>query len=249
MADRSDWRALVEELDRWSEAGRTARLWLRDDDAIEPGKALDRLLGLADRYELPVTLAVIPANVSPALAPIVASRPSVAVAVHGWDHRNHAGAGEKKAELGAHRRPDVVLGELGRARSLVEGLFGKSAVPVLVPPWNRIADALLPELEGLGFRALSTFGRARGAPPVCVNTHVDPIDWHGDRTCLPRARLIAGMVAGLRDRRIEGSAEPLGVLTHHLVHDEAAWSFLDDLFAVTTGHEACRWSDLRELLD
>ena len=37
------WQDLRDELDRWAEAGRTATLWWRDDDAVMPGPLLDRL--------------------------------------------------------------------------------------------------------------------------------------------------------------------------------------------------------------
>ena len=43
------WQALAGELDRWQRAGRRADFWWRDDDAVAPGLALERLLGLARR--------------------------------------------------------------------------------------------------------------------------------------------------------------------------------------------------------
>ena len=55
------WQPLVEELARWQRAGRKAELWLRDDDAVDPTPALDRLLDLTGEFAVPVTLAVIPA--------------------------------------------------------------------------------------------------------------------------------------------------------------------------------------------
>ena len=42
------WVELQAELDRWQEAGKTARFWLRDDDAIEPTPQLERFLVLAE---------------------------------------------------------------------------------------------------------------------------------------------------------------------------------------------------------
>ena len=39
----------------------------------------------------------------------------------------------------------------------------------------------------------------------------------------------------------------MGLLTHHLVHDEAAWIFLDAFFAATARHPACRWATLADL--
>jgi hypothetical protein len=49
--------------------------------------------------------------------------------------------------------------------------------------------------------------------------------------------------------RRDGSAdraEPTGWLTHHAVHDAAAWQFLETLFQRTHKH-GVRWIDPREL--
>ena len=55
----------------------------------------------------------------------------------------------------------LVLGELGTGRMALERLFGARPLPVLVPPWNRIAPALVPTLPEIGFAGLSTFGARR----------------------------------------------------------------------------------------
>ena len=41
-------------------------------------------------------------------------------------------------------------------------------------------------------------------------------------------------------------AEPTGLLSHHLVHDEAAWRFIDDYIEATKSHPAARWISARE---
>ena len=96
------WQPLLSELARWTDAGRAADFWLRDDDAVEPTAALDRLLGLTGASAIPVTLAVIPAFTGEPLASRLAGEPHVTVGVHGWAHRNHASEGQKKQELGHH---------------------------------------------------------------------------------------------------------------------------------------------------
>ena len=91
----STWLPLAAELDRWSEAGRQIRLWLRDDDAVAPTPALDRLWLLGERFALPVLLAVIPMQAEPALAEALHDRPSLLACQHGCRHVNHAPAGQK----------------------------------------------------------------------------------------------------------------------------------------------------------
>lgn len=241
MIDHVGWQALDAELTLWHDAGRVADLWLRDDDAVEPTPALERLIASAGREAIPVTLAVIPAHAGEALAVRLSSEPDVAVAVHGWAHHDHAPAGSKKAELGPHRPAEIIAAELARAKATIEKRFGERALPVLVPPWNRIGQNIVPLLGSLGFAALSVYGRAGSAPLPLVNTHADIIDWHGSRGGKDHGELVAGLIEELRWRRESGSTEPLGILTHHLVHDEAAWSFLDRLFEATAGKTGCRW--------
>jgi peptidoglycan/xylan/chitin deacetylase (PgdA/CDA1 family) len=247
MAEDPIWQPLYAELDRWKQAGRVADLWLRDDDAVQPTAALDRLLDLAGRHAIPALLAVIPAHAGEPLAARLALEPGIAVAVHGWAHENHAPDGEKKQELGPHRAAAIVLGELSRAKAGIDRLFAAQAAPVLVPPWNRIDGALLPSLRDIGFAALSVFGTAKpGALPI-INTHVDIIDWHGGRGGKDHGGLVQELAGELRRRREAGSREAVGVLTHHLVHDETAWLFLERLFEATGEHPACRWASIRDL--
>src|SRR5919206_2172704 len=130
---RSDdlWAPVHRELDLWAEAGRSARLWLRDDDAVAPTPALDALIALAEDFEIPVLLAVIPAFADEALARRLDGARLVRPAVHGYAHANHAGAQEKKQELGPHRPRAVVLGELAAGRARLAALFRARPPPVL----------------------------------------------------------------------------------------------------------------------
>jgi peptidoglycan/xylan/chitin deacetylase (PgdA/CDA1 family) len=242
----TDWAPLVAALDDWNAQGRVARFWLRDDDAVEPTPALDRLLGLNRDHAVPITLAVIPAHVQEALAALLGNHPDVTVALHGWSHENHAPAHQKKQELGAHRPTDVVLSELAAGFDRLNALFGRSFVPVLVPPWNRIDKALLPGLPQLGLSALSVFGAEKSGPVPEINTHADIMDWHGTRGCRPGGDIVADILKRMDEMQRSGGA--MGLLTHHLVHDEAAWQFIHGLLSVTAGHPACRWCSLPDLL-
>ena len=151
------WRHLDEELDTWAAAGRRATLWWRDDDAVEPSPELARLMALAAARDLPLALAVIPARASEALAKWLKANPARATLLqHGYAHQSHARAGEKKTELGAQRPAKVVLEELARGWARMTALFGAEWAPILVPPYNRIAEDVVQGLTGLGFQGLST---------------------------------------------------------------------------------------------
>ena len=235
------WEALDAELACWRDAGRTPAVWWRDDDAVEASAALDRLLGLAGRFDLPLVLAVVPAAAGEALAERLAGEPAgIGVVQHGYAHQNHAPAGIPKVELGPHRPAMIVVGELGTGWLALERLFGTRALPILVPPWNRIDPMFIPMLPEIGFRGLSTFGVRRRREPVTgmlqVNTHVDLVDWRGSRGFVGEEKALAGLTDGLRRQRLAvpdprgGEPEPIGLLSHHLVMDEPGWGFLARLF-------------------
>jgi len=246
IPDAEVWRPLVAELDRWEQHGKRARFWLRDDDAVIPTSALDRLLDLSGALAVPITLAVIPNETGPALARRLDNAPGVSVAVHGWSHENHASPGEKKLELGMHRGADAVLEELRAGSAHLSSLYSVRFTGLLVPPWNRIDAQLYPHLPGLGFTGLSTFGPEHNLPVPAINTHVDLIDWKGTRGGRDTAALIADTVHRLQ--AVFDNAGSVGILTHHLVHDTGAWVFLERLFHLTTRHSGCNWMPVTELL-
>src|SRR4051812_9510597 len=237
------WNDLAAALDRAQDSGQEVELWLRDDDAVAPSAALERLLALSTAHAVPLTLAVIPAATGAPLAARLDGQRLVRVAAHGFAHTNHAPADEKKQELGPHRPTQAVLGELARGLGRLRALHGGRVLPLLVPPWNRIDAQLVAQLPAAGFEILSTFGPPRPAPLRVLNSTVDIIDWHGSRGGRDPGALLAEILAQLT----QSPRRPIGLLTHHLVHDAAAWAFLERLLAVTAGHPASRWRDVSAL--
>jgi hypothetical protein len=247
----ADWSDLKQELDLWRAAGRDATLWWRDDDAVRPTPALDRLLTLA--AGLPLALAVIPGEATCSLAERLADSPAVHVLQHGWRHTNHAPNGEKKAEFGAHRPSGAMLGELAAGWQHLARIFGERALAVLTPPWNRISTGLLPLLRGAGYAGLSTAGPRQRAEPSPglrqVNTHADLVGWATGTFVgtAPVLGLVIGHLAARRAGTID-AREPTGLLTHHLVMDREGEHFIGKFVDFTRRHEAVRWLGADEAL-
>lgn len=236
-------RSLQDEIARRADIGKPMQFWLRDDDAIEPTAELDHLLALTAAHAVPVLLAVIPSLTGEALAARLADESHVSVAVHGWAHKNHASFGEKNQELGAHRPDEQVLAELGAGLEILTALHVGRFVPMLVPPWNRIAPAVVAGLPALGFEALSVFGPEKPAPLKMLNTHVDIIDWRGTRGGRPAEMVIADLI------RVSQSHDgPIGLLTHHLVHDCVARELMAMIFEATAAQSGCSWHSAGDLL-
>lgn len=242
--------ALLAELDLRAAAGDPpVRLWLRDDDASAPGPALNRLAALAERFALPVLLATIPMLATPALSAELAGKPILLPCQHGAWHRNHAPAGGKKSEFGAERPWSAVAAELRAGRQRLSELFGERLLPVFVPPWNRIDPQLASRLPELGFTGLSCFrGFRLGATPglTVANTDLDIMDWQGGRIGRSLDAMAAELALLLAARRGAAEARPaLGLLLHHLDHDDAGWAALEGLLLLLTRHPAIAPADPR----
>ncbi|OAI50088.1 hypothetical protein AYO46_10630 [Betaproteobacteria bacterium SCGC AG-212-J23] len=218
------WDRFVAEVER-----RKPVFWLRDDDAATVTPALERLLSFA----VPVALAVIPDLAEPSLF-----EKNVAFLQHGCDHRNRAATGEKKTEFPATEAIPDALERLRRSRERLVSMGGDKVLPVVAPPWNRMRRELAAELPRIGIRGLSGYGEAESLPGVLqVNTQVDIVAWRDGKRFIgdeEAARL--AMTYVLRN-------QPVGWLTHHAVHDAAAWEFLERLFAL----RGPRWAGAAEL--
>ncbi len=249
------WDRLADEIAAWRELGRTATLWWRDDDARTVGPNLDRLLELAGGSGVPLALAVIGGDADEGLGARLAGLRAGRdwVLVHGFRHIDHAPAGAKRSEFPDGRIVYEMLADVAISREALVALCGPRLLPIFVPPWNRIAEIFLPRLTHAYIRGLSRHGpRAQAAPAADileVNTHVDPIDWRGDRGFIGEAAALGAIVRHLRDRR-EGRVdadEPTGILSHHAVMDEAGWRFLAELFERAAAMDGLGWLDAGEI--
>ena len=243
------WDWLARELDRWGESGQSASFWWRDDDATEPSAELERLLQTSLHHDLPLALAVIPAQLDPRLVTHLQQFPRTSVLQHGFNHRSHALPGQRKLELGGDRDADAILGELAQGYRILQQQFADRFVPVMVPPWNRIDANLLARLSDIGLCGLSTMRVRRLAHPapglLQVNTHLDPINWRTHRGFIGLYPAVAILVQHLLARRTgyRDLQEPTGILSHHLAQSEPVWRFLDRLFEFLGKHPAVTWVD------
>jgi hypothetical protein len=176
---------------------------------------------------------------------------------HGWRHANRAVEG-RKSEYPSGLPAAVVAAEIAAGRNRLVTLFGPRALPVFVPPWNRIAPELLAILAEVGIAAVSTIAlpkateRVAGRPAGLgsVDVHVDLTNWKGGRGFIGVAAALGLLVAWLRRVRLDDAASPhpFGILTHHLIMDRETAGFLDGLIKLIAEHRAVRWVDIAELL-
>ena len=240
------WDGLSEELARWRDAGRNVDLWWRDDDAGATTPALQRLVSLSSASGVPLALAVIPAKAEPEMLATLHER--ITVIQHGTDHVNRAGAGEKKTEFPALEPAAEALSRLAAASARLKDMARARFLPVLAPPWNRLPEQLLPHLKS-AYIGLSRYGPRKGSAALLqINTHIDIVAWQGDRRFVGEEAALRMTVnhLALRRRGEADAREPTGLLTHHACHDEAAWRFLERLFAFTR-EAGARWRTAAEI--
>ncbi len=264
------WRDLERELDLWGKACARARFWVRDDDASKITPQLERLDQLATSHGIQIGLAVIPALLSADFITYLNSGAAPFFPMcHGWDHANHGVQG-KPSEFGPERPLGEQLQDLERARAAFCAAF--HIAPVFVPPYDNIAPSTAEALPSAGFAALSCapsrvvqrLTRLHGrfawlpalpvSPPLPVRSldvHVDPVDWYRDLpTASERAEIEQKVVRELRLRRKRyvDPTTPIGILLHHLMHDDAIWAVTDELIGVLQAHPATTFLPLGEIM-
>jgi predicted deacetylase len=224
--------ALGSELNLWARAGRAPVLWWRDDDARGPTEALEQMLELSRRHDAPLTVAAIAGPNLTALVRRCEAQPDIEIAVHGFKHLNRQPEGRGFGEIVEDDSVDWVRAQL---RATVMQFHRAGAIPALfVPPWNNLQPQLLAALPDTPIRAVSGFdqGFSEAGGVSRLDTHLDLLRWKGGGRFRGTWRFLLRMRKLLAQRRLSGQwDQPIGLLTHHLDHDRAAWRFLDTFLA------------------
>jgi hypothetical protein len=247
------WPKLQRELDLWAESGKQASFWWRDDDAISETPQLQLLDSLSQTFDIPVSIAVIPASLEASLPKFLQQRDHFSVLQHGYRHSSYAAKGVKKIELGGERPLDIIATELCDGFERLSNAIPDQFIPVIVPPWNRIEPRVYNELTDIGFTGISVAGARKVSYPVTgllqINTHLDPINWRHGRDFIGSQIAIELLQQHLYLRRTTDRCgdEPTGLLTHHLVHTEAIWNFCQSLFKHLNQHPAAHWVSARQM--
>jgi predicted deacetylase len=216
------------ELAAWRRLGVKPRLWWRDDDARGSTPQLDRLLRLAGPR--PLALAVIPDGDLSALAGRLQTAANVSVGQHGVDHVDRRTSGPP-SEYPEWPSAETLKARIAGGRALMTqaGL----APRFYTPPWNAVDPGLAAALRAIGLPILSA-----GADQVAhdgldyASAEIDVLSWKRGGVFKGPLRVMSAMRRALVERRREGDlGRPVGLLTHHLVHDEAAWTFLERALA------------------
>ncbi|MCG3163166.1 MAG: hypothetical protein JMDDDDMK_04549 [Acidobacteria bacterium] len=224
-------------------------LFFRDDDVDEDEATLRRLLEIFLRREAPINLGVIPGRLTAAGGELLAQSVSAAPALielnqHGWLHLNHEREG-RKCEFGPGRTYAEQLADIARGQERMTEAFGSDWFPVFIPPWNRCVADTHRALDQLGFRA---FSAKRGSSVVTgyrfkeISITLDLFNWL-DGASLKSAEEIVDELSAQLARQ-----QTIGVMLHHKVMDEQAFTFLDAVLDAFASSPDVRFHTFQSLL-
>jgi hypothetical protein len=240
------------ELRRWRAAGRTARLWWRDDDAGGSASTLDRLLldrllQLSAATHRPLTLALAPVGEMSGLAARLDGAELVNLAQCGVESKTPR-EGSEADEFPQDWDQKQIQAALAAGWSRIEKL--PRVLKVFVSPRSDIHPRLERALGANGYAGWSAGGlvAASGTCPR-LDIHLDLMRWRDGLRFRGRGALLAALAGELRRRRRAGLWEaPIGLLSHHRAHDTAAWTFLGDFLRWTGDRPEFAWVSLSDLL-
>ncbi|MGH9754775.1 MAG: hypothetical protein ACREA2_18515 [Blastocatellia bacterium] len=252
------WSQLHASLERLQADGRTINLFFRDDDVDEDEESLRRLLRFFIERETPVNLAIIPGLLTDEAVRLLADNrignPGLlCLNQHGWRHINHESVGQsvgqnvrRKCEFGASRNFAEQFEDIVRGRARLNEAFGSDWFPAFIPPWNRCADVTYRVLDQLGFQALSAM---RGGVAVTgygfreISITLDLYRWKGGARLKPAEEIVDDLM-----RQSQTMGQTIGIMLHHKVMDESAFSFLGSLLDALAPHSIARFHTFQSLL-
>ncbi len=172
--------------------------------------------------------------------------PRVAVLQHGWQHKNHAARGREEDRA---RRKASALGCASTsfaAAAIGSARCSRDPSPSSCRPGTASPKMCARRWTRSDFRASRPSARHRQTSRI-RSTRISTFS-SGAR-CAGRSPAPRPMRGSLPKSSggLTAMPEPIGILTHHLVHEEASWALLDELFAMTARHPAARWPEIKEL--
>ncbi len=243
------WPQLQTSLGRLQADGRTINLFFRDDDVDEDEESLQRLLRLFSGRDTPINLAIIPGLLTDGAIELLkecqAGKPGlICLNQHGWRHVNHEREG-RKCEFGSSRSFAEQFEDIARGQARLNEAFGDNWFPAFIPPWNRCAEVTFQALDQLGYQV---FSAKQGGAAVTgygfqeISITLDLYRWQGGASLKPPEEIVDDLIAQLLQR------QTIGLMLHHKVMDEKAFSFLGSLLDALAPHPVVRFHTFRSLL-
>ncbi len=237
-------------LERSQTAGKFVEIFFRDDDVDEDEASLRRLLGIFTSRKIPIILGVIPAKLTASATALLLEKERdfpglIELTQHGWQHVNHE-VSERKCEFGSSRNFAEQLADIQRGQMRMSEVFGEQWFPAFIPPWNRCTTQTCQVLNQLGFRVLSKLhGKLSSSPDFQgreISVTLDIFTWKNGAILKPAEEIFTELANQI------GLGEPLGIMLHHKVMNDASFAFLESLLIELSASYAIRFHTFQSLL-
>lgn len=154
-------RPVIEQLQT---AGRTVRIFFRDDDVDEDEETLHRMVKIFLRHNVPVNLEIIPARLAKTAIRALRQYHNfwphlLGLNQHGWQHLNHEPTG-RRCEFGPARSFEQQLHDISQGRAVLEEAVSTAFFPASRRPGIAAPPPPSARLMNLAFRCCQ---RIRGA--------------------------------------------------------------------------------------
>jgi peptidoglycan/xylan/chitin deacetylase (PgdA/CDA1 family) len=231
-----------------AEARRPLSLFFRADDVAVPGKNFSRLMDLFAKYGVPLSLAIVPAWLTPPRWQYLNSFEKKnpfrwCWHQHGWRHANHETEG-KKQEFGDARSLAQITQDIARGKHRLEQLMAGAFYPVFTPPWNRCSADALQALKALGYAAVSRSPGSKPRAPRGLPDFSANLDLHTRKERDPAA----GWHNLLRELEQAVASGFCGIMLHHQLMNPAAFDFLEILLKALTKTPAIQIMNFKGLV-
>jgi hypothetical protein len=210
--------------------------FFRDDDAGWDDERLFQLLDVFRDHAIPLDLALIPIELTPALAEELSRRAAripdrLRVHQHGFAHINHETVG-RKCEFGPERDYLSQKSDIARGQQRLAQLCEPLTDPIFTPPWNRCTAVTGNCLVELGFQVLS---RESSVSPLAIPGLKElPIhlDWFAHRKGVRLTREQWGESLAEKVKTLA----TIGIMFHHAVMDGVEMQATAELLALLANH-------------
>ena len=183
-------------------------VFFRADDVAVPGRQFARMMALFAAYDVPLSLAVVPAALTRPRWQYLNGFEKMNPGrwcwhQHGWRHINHETEGKKR----------------------LERIMGDHFYPVFTPPWNRCSRIALELLKKFGYAAVSrSHGSKTPLPGGLLDYYVN-VDLHTRKETWP----VEGWKNLFAELEQAFTQKHCGIMLHHRMMNDAAFVFLEIL--------------------
>jgi len=226
-----------------------AVIFFRADDVAVPSENFSRLISLFYRYQIPLSLAVVPVWLTHQrwdhLKALTGDISSLwCWHQHGWRHVNHSGKG-KKYEFGQSRTPSQIKNDLKNGMDRLKNIMGENFYPIFTPPWNRCDNNTLKQLKNLRYKALSrSSGNKMRNSEGIIEYNID-VDLHTRK----EKDLEKGWDNLFREFKQALANGLCGIMIHHQLMNDQAFVFIESLFQVLAHKSEIETVHLQKLVE